>query len=95
MGALLTFLGLVIVFIIGSPLLIPKLWRVWSKNWWFSILLLFVFIGLLAFSWHPNARILVLHPELKEYIENPNPTMALCGWLGIMFSLAWCPLISF
>jgi hypothetical protein len=21
--------------------------------------------------------------------------MALCGWLGIMFSLAWCPLISF
>jgi hypothetical protein len=95
MGALLTSVGILVVFVAGIPLMFSNLWKTWTKMWWISILLIFISIISMIISWHPDYRVLVLNPNSRQPIESPHLALGLGGWFAMMFGLAWCPLISF
>lgn len=94
MGSVLTSLGLFIVVIVGLPLIFPKVWKWWTKMWWLSIIIIVLSIVAMFLSWLPENRIMVYNPELSSETESFHPVLGLGGWFGMLFALAWTPLLS-
>jgi hypothetical protein len=93
-GSLLTALSLFAVLIVGSPLLIPRIWTVWRKLRWLSALLILLAIIAMALSWHPSLRVKVLNPDTNTPVESFNPPLALGGWFTLLFAICFSPLIG-
>jgi hypothetical protein len=94
MGAIFTSLGLFIVVIMGLPLLFPKVWKWWTKMWWISLIIIMLSIVAMFLSWLPENRIMVYNPEISSEIESFHPALSLGGWFGMLFGMAWTPLLS-
>ncbi len=95
MGALVTGLSLIVVCILGSPLLFPRVWERWRHVWGIPILLTVAGIGSFIASWHPSLREKVLNPDTHMWVDSFQPALAIGGWLAAMFGVAFCPLIGF
>ncbi len=95
MGAILTFLALFLLLIVGSPLLINAVWSRWRRAGWLVLGLTFVGIACLIASWHPAMRIKVLNPDTGTSIDSFQPVLAGIGWFPAMFGIAFCPAIGF
>ncbi len=93
-GAFFATVGVLAVLILGSPLFIPKLWIAWTKLWWISIVLAVISVFAMIISWFPGFRITVYDQELQRQVETFHPALSICGWFGMLFSLAWFPLLS-
>jgi len=94
MGGILTAIALVGVSVLASPLLFPAVWQRWRRVWWISLVMLVLGLASLVASWHPSLRIEVADPETGGTRESFQPAMAIGGWLAVMFSLAYCPVIG-
>jgi hypothetical protein len=94
-GAICSLLGLVAVGLLGLPLYwgpLKSWW--WTRGAWVSLAILAASILALGMSWHPSFRVMARHPELGTQIQSFNPTLAIGGWLGLLFGLAHSPLLS-
>ncbi|MBN2020020.1 MAG: hypothetical protein JW749_07335 [Sedimentisphaerales bacterium] len=93
MGAIMTSVALALIIIIGSPLFINRVWRRWEKIWWFSLVLIFISFLLLFLSWYPFKET-VIDPIDKISVQTFNAPISLCGWMGMMFGIFYCPAFS-
>lgn len=94
MGAICASVGVLAVLILGSPLLIPRLWTAWTKVWWIPIVLVVISVFAMILSWFPGFRTTVYDQELQRQVETFHPVLSICGWFGILFSLVWFPVLS-
>lgn len=94
MGAILTSIGILIVLIAGSPLIFPTIWKWWTKMWWLSIMIVALSIIAMLLSWLPGNRIIVYNPDISSEIESFHPMLSFGGWFGMLFGLAWTPILS-
>lgn len=94
-GAICSLVGLAAMGLLGLPLYWGPLrsWW-WTRGAWPSVVILAASIVALGLSWHPSLRIMVRHPELATDIASFHPTLAIGGWLGLLFGLADTPLLS-
>lgn len=94
-GAIFSLVGVVAMGLLGLPLYWGPLrsWW-WTRGAWLSVFILAASIVALGLSWHPSLRIMVRHPELATDIASFHPTLAIGGWLGLLFCLAHTPLLS-
>ena len=95
MGSILTTLALLVLCIVGSPLLLPRIWRRWRRAGW--AVLLITFLGVVSFvaSWNSALRVRVIDPETNATVESFHPVLSVSGWLLAMFGLLFCPKIGF
>jgi hypothetical protein len=93
MGSVMTSIALFLAIIIGSPLFFNRLWKWWERNWWISFVLIFISFVLLCLSWYPF-KITVIDPVNKTPVETFNVPMSLCGWMGMLFGIFYCPAFS-
>ena len=94
MGAICASLSVLIVLIAGSPLVFPKIWKWWTKMWWLSSAIFALSIIAMFLSWLPGNRIMVYNPDISSEIESFHPVLGLGGWFGMLFGIAWTPILS-
>lgn len=91
-GGASTFLA----FILGSFLLIPKVWPHWRRYWPLSIVLFIFGAVFWVMSFDAAYMITVEHPEFTgETLDVPNPAMGMAGWLIMSTSIMYFPLVGF
>src|SRR5262245_8009760 len=95
MGSIITGLSLLAVCVVGSPMLIARIWARWRRWWWVSVLLLVGGLGALALSWHPSLRISVKNPDTGQMVDSFQPALAVGGWFATLFGVAFCPFAGF
>jgi len=93
-GTMFTAVALGVLTALGTPLLLQPVWQRWRRVWWISIVLLALGLASLVVSWHPSLRVEMSDPEIGGMRESFQPTLAVGGWLAVMFSLAFCPKIG-
>lgn len=93
-GAICTSLSLLIILIAGLPLVFSRIWKWWTKMWWLSIVILVLSIFAMFLSWLPGNRELVYNPDVSSMTESFHPVFGLGGWFGMLFAIAWTPIIS-
>lgn len=89
-GSIVTSAALALVGGFGSPLLLPVVWKPWSRFWWISPVLFA--IGLVAFcaSFLPMLQVMRLDPESQRMLPSPHPVLMIGGWLAMIFSVLYC-----
>ncbi|HEY0010214.1 MAG TPA: hypothetical protein VGB55_15930 [Tepidisphaeraceae bacterium] len=94
-GLIFTALALLALGVIGSPLLIGRVWRHWRRAGWWVLGLTVIGIACLGASWYPSLRVTVLNPDDGTSVESFHPALAVGGWLIAMFGIAFCPKLGF
>lgn len=93
-GTIATVLGLGAMCIIGSPLLIARVWKQWRRIGWFVLPLSVVGVACFIASWHPDLRVKVVDPETNMMVDSFHPVLSIGGWLLAMFGVLFCPAIG-
>jgi hypothetical protein len=95
MGSILTVIAMLVLCVIGSPLLVGRLWKKWRELWWISVAIAGAGFVCLVLSWMPGIRVKVWDPEMSAWIDSFEPTLSIGGWLAMIFGVAFCPVIGF
>jgi hypothetical protein len=93
-GGILCLLALTGMTVVGSPLLIPRVWGKWRRVWGLALLMSIGGVAAFVLSWHPSLRVTLWDPELQASVESFHPILGIGGWLAAMFGVVFCPLIG-
>jgi len=84
MAALFSVVFVVAALIVGLPLRIPAVARLWGRLGWWAVLISVASIGVLAFGTRLGLREWVIDPDTKRPVETIPP---LVGGLAYFFSI--------
>ena len=93
-GTMLTGIMCIVLILIASPLFITRVWNLWRRVWLVPLLLAVAGVISMFVSWYPSVRVQVWDPELQLQVESFEPTLAIGGWVAMLFGLLWLPKIS-
>jgi hypothetical protein len=80
--------------VVGSPLLIGRVWEKWRRLGWLALLLTVVGIAACLASWDPDLRVQVWDSQTQSMEDSFHPVLAIGGWLAAMFGIAFNPAIG-
>ncbi|QQE10156.1 hypothetical protein JD969_11615 [Planctomycetota bacterium] len=92
-GAIFSFITVFGLFALGSPLLLPKIWSLWKKLWLPLFFIIPICWLLMVLSWFPY-RITVYDHIFQMNVETFQPTLAITGYLLLLFAIIYQPKIA-
>ena len=91
----LSGISVLAICVVGLPLMIPKLWMIWSRAWVVPTGIFTISLCLMYMSWLPQYREYVSDGDTGVQVPTFNTMMVLGGWFLLGFSIVWHPKIGF
>ena len=70
---ILAGIAAVVLLVLGSPLLHPRIWSALKHVWWLPAIIATLGVLAMIASWHPSLRVGVWDPELRMQVESFHP----------------------